>query len=61
MRIETVNHNVSPQDLPDDLRGRIAWEFIYFSIASCRDKDAAIELALSSADEVIERVRGLGR
>ena len=53
MSITTGPHNIGPQDLPRNERGRRAWDFVCYAATSCSDKAAAIELALSSADETL--------
>lgn len=41
--------------LPRDTRGRIAFDFIMFASTHSRDAQAVVELALASADEIMER------
>lgn len=54
----TVDTGVSPADFPNGARGRVAWDFCCFAVAATAEgvtKDLVIDLALSSADEVMDR------
>lgn len=48
---------MSASDFPRTLQGWLAFSIAFAAATQCKDKEAALELLLHTADDVIEKVK----